>query len=69
MKIEPSEGVSKVIPALITVFIIRAPTGKSVGSEKVIKIRTDGFTRRSNKKKGVSTFETPSQGVRLESGI
>jgi hypothetical protein len=32
------ESVSKVISALITVFIIRAPTGKSVGSGKVTKI-------------------------------
>ena len=51
----------------------RAPTDKSVGSEKVTKIgtdafrrrstisfKTDGFTRRSNKKKSVSIFETPS---------
>ena len=53
---QESEAVSKVISALITVFIIRAPTGKSVGSEKVTKIGTDGFTRRSSKKKVWSDF-------------
>jgi hypothetical protein len=33
---------------LITDFF-HAPTGKSVGSEKVTKFGTDGFTRRSIK--------------------
>jgi hypothetical protein len=31
-------GVSKVISALIAVFIIRPPTGEPVGSEMVTKI-------------------------------
>jgi hypothetical protein len=34
----------------ICCLIFHAPTGKSIGSEYVIKIGTDGFSRRSNLK-------------------
>jgi len=42
-------------------LIIRAPTGKPIGSKNVTKIGTDGFTRRINKKEDcVATFKTAS---------
>ena len=38
----------------------RAPTTKAVGSEYVAKVGTDGFSRRTTKKRAFLTFETES---------
>jgi hypothetical protein len=45
--------------------LVRAPTTKAVGSEYVIKIGTDGFSRRTTKKKAAQTFETASLQKKL----
>ena len=45
------EAVSKVVMSNLSLILVSAPTTKAVGSEYVIKIGTDGFSRRTTKNK------------------